>query len=241
MGKYIKTSFFVFVIFCIKLIVSIMPTYRMYQKGIINETVFNEVFITGDYQNAIHYGFICVIIVLVCLNYIEKKTEVWELHRYKSRMCYVNKRLGRIISFIGIILLIHVLCDIIFISIYGNWSILLEHKWLMGTIIEGIILEMYYVQVYLVYFILTLRLKSSHAAIVAIVIFVALYYMTNVLHLFLWTPVSDITIIQSICVYSENIVNILLAIIRNCCVAILLYEFLAFAIKRKDFIASEKK
>ena len=101
-------------------------------------------------------------------------------------------------------MLIHELTSVVYILLFGNWSILIKHNWIMGIFGQILITFLYYNMVFFVYSIMQSKWVRGASIVNTMMIMILQYYISVKFFEFIYMPIKDIGIMVSMCGYGYS-------------------------------------
>ena len=134
-------------------IVDIIACYynllEMYKDEVIDSIAFNRTLVSGDFHSLLQYGVVYMFIYIIYIVYIMEDDKIYKIIRYEQRKSYYFKTIKKVFYATFLFVLIHELTSVVYILLFGNWSILIKHNWIMGIFGQILITFLYYNMVFL--------------------------------------------------------------------------------------------
>ncbi|MDD4371971.1 MAG: WxPxxD family membrane protein [Anaerostipes sp.] len=238
--RLVKALFCTGVLFVINALSSYMPLINnLYNKGFIKEVQLNENFITGDYHSIMSYGVVGIFIYIFFITYVQEVDKNYEMVRYKNRKQYTSNSMKRAIIATTLFALIYQIVGIVCVVIWGNVSILLQHKWIQGIMVQMLATILYYMWIYMIYIVFCSVLTKGFSKIIIVGISMASYSIMSIFFQNQWFFMKDIDLIRGICTEETSYLNSFIAIFRLSMVN-LVFANIVYKIKEKEDIYEKK-
>lgn len=223
------------------LIVNIKLITNLIESGLFTES---EIFLNindMNFEAISRLSFVYIIPFIVILYFFLKNDRIATMVRFKSRTDFVNRKLIDIVIIAIIFAFVHELINIIVNYLNFSSEILRKYNFLIYSIINMLVIALYYVRVGVVFFILkTLYNKSA-------IIFTILIYATEnlVIYQYLlyysWLPCRDSVVLFNLMTNVYSYMDIILLFVRGLGMNILLIMISYSIFIRKDLFLHEKQ
>ncbi len=197
--RIIKAGIIWSVINVIDIIACYSNLLEMFEKGMIDKIAFNETIVTGDFHSILQYGVVYMFAFLIGVGYILGNERVEKIVRYEQRKKFYLERVKKVCIVVLLFSFIHEITSIIFILIYGDYSLLIRHNWVEGIVCQIIVSFMYYLITFFVLTIICAKWKKSTGIIYTVIIMAVQYYVSTKFLPFIYMPVKDVGILAEIC------------------------------------------
>lgn len=206
-------------IVCVMLnIIDILACYSgllvLYKKGVVNSTSFNETLVTGDFHSVLQYGVVYMFIFVIYIEYVIGKDRVEKLIRYEQRKTYFYGQIKGVLIATLEFVVIHELTSVVYVLLYGDYKIIMQHNWIEGIVFQMVISILYYLITYFVLILVKLKWKKNMAITYTILFMALQYYISVNLLPFIYMPVKDVAIITNICSGQYTWIKSVLVLLR---------------------------
>ena len=189
-------------------IVDIIECYynllEMYKDEVIDSIAFNRTLVSGDFHSLLQYGVVYMFIYIIYIVYIMEDDKIYKIIRYEQRKSYYFKTIKKVFYATFLFVLIHELTSVVYILLFGNWSILIKHNWIMGIFGQILITFLYYNMAFFVYSIMQSKWVRGASIVNTMMIMILQYYISVKFFEFIYMPIKDIGIMVSMCGYGYS-------------------------------------